>query len=266
MKDKITLSSLERMKSAGEKIAVLTAYDAGFARLAESAGVEVILVGDSLGMVVQGHDSTLPVTVQEMVYHTAMVNRGCHRPLLVADMPFMSHGTPRQALDNAGRLMKEGGAHMVKLEGGHAQVETVRHLTDRAVPVCAHLGLLPQSIHQLGGYKVQGRDSHSAERILNEANELQEAGAQMLVLECVPELLATEISLALDIPVIGIGAGRGCDGQVLVLHDMLGITPGKVPSFSRNFMEKENSVEDAMRAFVEAVHRGEFPAEEHCFQ
>lgn len=143
MKDKITLSSLERMKSAGEKIAVLTAYDAGFARLAEAAGVEVILVGDSLGMVVQGHDSTLPVTVQEMVYHTAMVNRGCHRPLLVADMPFMSHGTPRQALDNAGRLMKEGGAHMVKLEGGHAQVETVRHLTDRAVPVCAHLGLLP---------------------------------------------------------------------------------------------------------------------------
>ena len=266
MKNKITLSTLQRMKTANEKIAVLTAYDAGFARLAESAGVEVILVGDSLGMVVQGHDSTLPVTVEEMVYHTAMVNRGCSKPLLVADMPFMSHGTPRQALDNAGRLMKEGGAHMVKLEGGHAQVETVRHLTDRAVPVCAHLGLLPQSIHQLGGYKVQGRDSHSAERILSDAHELQQAGAQMLVLECIPEILAKEISLALDIPVIGIGAGRGCDGQVLVLHDMLGITPGKAPGFSRNFMEKENGIETAMRAFVDAVHNGEFPAEEHCFK
>jgi 3-methyl-2-oxobutanoate hydroxymethyltransferase len=266
MKNNITLSTLQRMKTANEKIAVLTAYDAGFARLAESAGVEVILVGDSLGMVVQGHDSTLPVTVEEMVYHTAMVNRGCSKPLLVADMPFMSHGTPRQALDNAGRLMKEGGAHMVKLEGGHAQVETVRHLTDRAVPVCAHLGLLPQSIHQLGGYKVQGRDSHSAERILNDAHELQQVGAQMLVLECIPEMLAKEISLALDIPVIGIGAGRGCDGQVLVLHDMLGITPGKAPGFSRNFMAEADSIEAAIKAYVDAVHDGEFPAEEHCFQ
>ncbi|WP_456413263.1 3-methyl-2-oxobutanoate hydroxymethyltransferase [Thiolapillus sp.] len=266
MKNKVTLSTLEHMKAAGEKIAVLTAYDAGFARLAESAGVEVILVGDSLGMVVQGHDSTLPVTVEEMVYHTAMVNRGCSLPLLVADMPFMSHGTPRQALDSAGKLMKEGGAHMVKLEGGHAQVETVRHLTDRAVPVCAHLGLLPQSIHQLGGYKVQGRDSRSAERILKDAHELQQAGAQMLVLECVPEMLGREISLALDIPVIGIGAGRGCDGQVLVLHDMLGITPGKAPGFSKNFMADTGSVEAAMRAYVEAVHDGDFPAREHCFQ
>lgn len=266
MNNNITLSTLERMKTANEKIAVLTAYDAGFARLAESAGVEVILVGDSLGMVIQGHDSTLPVSVEEMVYHTAMVNRGCSKPLLIADMPFMSHGTPRQALDNAGRLMKEGGAHMVKLEGGHAQVETVRHLTDRAVPVCAHLGLLPQSIHQLGGYKVQGRDSRSAERILRDADELQQAGAQMLVLECVPELLAKEISLALDIPVIGIGAGRGCDGQVLVLHDMLGITPGKAPGFSRNFMLGAASIEAAMQAFVEAVHSGEFPAQDHCFQ
>ncbi|HDK38518.1 MAG TPA: 3-methyl-2-oxobutanoate hydroxymethyltransferase [Thiolapillus brandeum] len=266
MNNKITLSTLQRMKAANEKIAVLTAYDAGFARLAEAAGVEVILVGDSLGMVVQGHDSTLPVTVDEMVYHTAMVNRGCGASLLIADMPFMSHGTPRQALDNAGRLMKEGGAHMVKLEGGHAQVETVRHLTHRAVPVCAHLGLLPQSIHQLGGYKVQGRDNHSAETILNDAHELQQAGAQMLVLECVPEILAREITLALDIPVIGIGAGRGCDGQVLVLHDMLGMTPGKAPSFSKNFMEEAGSIEAAMRAYVEAVHNGNFPAEEHCFQ
>ena len=266
MKDKITLSSLNRMKAAGEKIAVLTAYDASFARLAEEAGVDVILVGDSLGMVVQGHESTLPVTVGEMVYHTAMVNRGCNKPLIVADMPFMSHGTPRQALDNAGQLMKEGGAHMVKLEGGHAQVDTVRHLTERAVPVCAHLGLLPQSIHQLGGYKVQGRDSHSAERILADAHELQQAGAQMLVLECVPEQLARQISLALEIPVIGIGAGRDCDGQVLVLHDMLGITPGKAPRFSRNFMDAAADIQSAIRHYVEAVHRGDFPAEEHCFQ
>ncbi len=266
MNSKTTISTLDRMKAEGRKIAVLTAYDAGFARLAEAAGVDVVLVGDSLGMVVQGQESTLPVTVEDMVYHTAMVKRGCSRPLIVADMPFMSHGTPRQALDNAGRLMKEGGAHMVKLEGGHAQVETVKHLTDRAVPVCAHLGLLPQSIHQLGGYKVQGRDSRSAERILSDAHELQDAGAQMLVLECVPELLAREISLALDIPVIGIGAGRGCDGQVLVLHDMLGITPGKVPSFSRNFMAEADSIEGAIRAYVEAVHDERFPAEEHCFQ
>jgi 3-methyl-2-oxobutanoate hydroxymethyltransferase len=266
MNSKVTISTLDSMKSEGRKIAVLTAYDASFSRLADAAGVDVILVGDSLGMVVQGQESTLPVTVEDMVYHTAMVKRGCRHPLIVADMPFMSHGTPRQALDNAGRLMKEGGAHMVKLEGGHAQVETVRHLTDRAVPVCAHLGLMPQSIHQLGGYKVQGRDNKSAERILADAHELQEAGAQLLVLECVPEPLAREISLALDIPVIGIGAGRGCDGQVLVLHDMLGITPGKAPRFSHDFMADADSIEGAIRAYVEAVHRGSFPAEEHCFQ
>ncbi len=266
MKTKITLSTLNKMKAEKAPIAVVTAYDAAFSRLAEAAGVEVLLVGDSLGMVVQGFDSTLPVSVDEMVYHTAMVNRGSHKAFLIADMPFMSHGTPRQALDNAGRLMKEGGAHMVKLEGGHAQVETVRHLTDRAVPVCAHLGLLPQSIHQLGGYKVQGRDSHSAERILQEAQELQEAGAQMMVLECVPELLATEISAALHIPVIGIGAGRGCDGQVLVLHDLLGITPGRPPVFSRDFMAGTDSIQDALSAYVQSVHDRSFPAQEHCFQ
>ncbi len=266
MNSKITLSTLNQMKAAKEKIAVLTAYDAGFAHIAEAAGTDVILVGDSLGMVVQGHDSTLPVTVEEMVYHTAMVNRGSNRALLIADMPFMSHGTPRQALDNAGRLMKEGGAHMVKLEGGHSQVDTVRHLTARAVPVCAHLGLLPQSIHQLGGYKVQGRDSHSAEGILKDAQELQQAGAQMLVLECIPEILGREISLALDIPVIGIGAGRGCDGQVLVLHDVLGMTPGKAPKFSKNFLQENDSIESAIRAFVNAVHDQTFPEQEHCFQ
>ena len=266
MNKKVTLSTLNRMKREQQPIAMVTAYDAAFARLAEAAGVEAILVGDSLGMVVQGHDSTLPVSVDEMVYHTSMVKRGSQWAFIIADMPFMSHGTPSQALDSAGRLMKEGGAHMVKLEGGHAQVDTVRHLTARAVPVCAHLGLLPQSIHQLGGYKVQGRDSHSAEGILRDALALQEAGAQMLVLECVPELLGKEVSLALEIPVIGIGAGRGCDGQVLVLHDLLGITQEQAPRFSRDFMADTGSVQQALSAYVSAVHDRSFPAQEHCFQ
>ena len=266
MNDKVTIATLQRMKEQGEKIAVITAYDAGFARLCEAAGAEVILVGDSLGMVVQGHESTLPVSVGEMVYHTAMVKRGCSRPFIIADMPFMSHGTPAQALDSAGRLMKEGGAHMVKIEGGEPQVETVRHLTRRAVPVCAHLGLLPQSIHQLGGYKVQGREPHRAEAILKDACQLEEAGAQMLVLECVPELLAREITATVSIPVIGIGAGPGCDGQVLVLHDILGITSGRTPSFSHDFMQDAGSIEGAIRAYVDAVHQGNFPTAEQSFQ
>lgn len=264
--NRITITNLNKMKASGDKIAMVTAYDAGFTRLAESAGVDSILVGDSLGMVVQGNDSTLPVTVDHMVYHTEMVSRASETALIIADMPFMSHGTCVQALDTAGRLMKEGGAHMVKLEGGHPQVETVRHLTARSVPVCAHLGLLPQSIHQLGGYRVQGRGRDAAKQILNDARELQDAGAQMLVLECIPTLLADEITAALEIPVIGIGAGGGCDGQVLVLHDILGITPGKVPSFSRNFMEGAESVEDAIARYVSAVRNSDFPATEHAFQ
>lgn len=261
-----TISTLNRMKAAAEKIAVITAYDAGFTRLAEAAGVDVILVGDSLGMVMQGHDTTLPVTVEQMVYHTEMVTRVSRQCLVVADMPFMSHGTRDQALDTAGRLMKSGGAHMVKLEGGRAQVETVRHLTERAVPVCAHLGLLPQSIHQLGGYRVQGRDKESAHDLLNDARMMQDAGAQMLVLECIPAVLAEEVTAALDIPVIGIGAGAACDGQVLVLHDVLGITGGKPPSFSKNFMPEAESIEAAIEAYVNAVRGGTFPAPEHIFQ
>jgi len=254
------------MKTAAEKIVVITAYDAGFTRLAEAAGVDVILVGDSLGMVVQGHATTLPVTVEQMVYHTELVNRVRQRALIVADMPFMSHGTREQALDTAGKLMKVGGAHMVKLEGGRAQVDTVRHLTERAVPVCAHLGLLPQSIHQLGAYRVQGRDKETAHNILNDARMMQDAGAQMLVLECIPAVLAQEVTAAVDIPVIGIGAGVGCDGQVLVLHDLLGMTEGKPPSFSRNFMLQAASIEEAIEAYVEAVREGSFPAAEHTFQ
>lgn len=262
---KTTISTLMQLKQKKEKIAMLTAYDASFTTLAEQAGVDALLVGDSLGMVIQGQESTLPVTVEDMVYHTANVTRTSTSALIIADMPFMSHGTKAQALDTAGRLMKIGGAHMVKIEGGKAQLDTVRHLTERAVPVCGHLGLMPQSIHQLGGYRVQGRDQHKAERILLDAKGLQEAGAQMLVLECVPAVLAAEISQALDIPVIGIGAGVDCDGQVLVLYDMLGITPGYVPSFSRNFLTEHASVPEALKAYVDAVKAKQFPGKDETF-
>lgn len=262
---KTTISTLDRMKAAGEKIAVITSYDASFTRQIEKAGTDVILVGDSLGMVVQGHESTLPVNVGDMVYHTANVMRVSERSLVIADMPFMSHGTPKQALDTAGRLMKEGGAHMVKIEGGAPQLETVRHLTARAVPVCGHLGLMPQSIHQLGAYRVQGRGEHEGERILKDAVGLQEAGAQMLVLECIPQLLAEEITKAVDVPVIGIGAGVEVDGQVLVLYDMLGITMDGTPSFVRDFLAEEGSVQGALIAYVKAVKEQTFPAQEHTF-
>lgn len=262
---KITISTLNRMKAEGEKIAVITSYDASFAQQIELAGMDVILVGDSLGMVVQGHESTLPVNVSDMVYHTANVMRVSERVMVIADMPFMSHGTPEQALDTAGRLMKEGGAHMVKIEGGAPQLETVRHLTDRAVPVCGHLGLMPQSIHQLGAYRVQGRGEHAAERIIKDAVALEKAGAQMLVLECVPAILAAEVTRALKIPVIGIGAGVDTDGQVLVLYDMLGVTVHGMPSFVRNFLSEHDSVQEALAGYVRAVKDGSFPAEEHTF-
>lgn len=262
---KNTISTLNRMKAAGEKIAVITSYDAGFTEQIEQAGMDAILVGDSLGMVVQGHESTLPVTVADMVYHTANVMRVSARAMVIADMPFMSHGTPQQALDTAGRLMKEGGAHMVKIEGGAPQLDTVRHLTARAVPVCGHLGLMPQSIHQLGGYRVQGRGEHEGERILKDAVALQQAGAQMLVLECIPAILAAEITQALDIPVIGIGAGPDTDGQVLVLYDMLGITTRGVPSFVHDFLADAGSVQGALAAYVKAVKDKHFPTDEHTF-
>ena len=262
---KITISTLNKMKAEGEKISVITSYDASFTQQIEKAGIDAILVGDSLGMVVQGHESTLPVTVDEMVYHTANVMRVSKRALVIADMPFMSHATPEQALNTAGRFMKEGGAHMVKIEGGAPQLDTVRHLTARAVPVCGHLGLMPQSIHQLGAYKVQGRGEHERERILKDAVGLQDAGAQMLVLECIPTILAAEISKALDIPVIGIGAGVDTDGQVLVLYDMLGITMGSTPSFVRDFLAETGNVQDALAAYVKAVKDQAFPAKEHTF-
>jgi 3-methyl-2-oxobutanoate hydroxymethyltransferase len=255
----ITINTLNEMKRQGEKIAVLTSYDASFTRLIESAGVEVILVGDSLGMVIQGHESTLPVTVDEIVYHSKNVSRARTSAFLIADMPFMSYSSTAQALESAARLMKEGGAHMVKLEGGATQFNTVQELTANGIPVCAHLGLTPQSVHKLGGYKVQGRDVESARSMLDDAVALQQAGAQMLVLECIPRGLATDITQALDIPVIGIGAGAETDGQVLVVYDMLGISTDYLPKFSRNFMLQANTIKQALEAYVKAVKDGTYP-------
>ncbi len=259
----VTVVSLQNMKRSGEKIACLTAYDASFARLLDDAGVDVLLVGDSLGMVVQGQETTIPVTVDDMVYHSRAVARGRRRALLMVDMPFMSYGRPEQALDNAARLMREAQAHMVKLEGGRTQLESVRLLSERGIPVCAHLGLQPQFVHKLGGYKAQGRGETAAIKMLDDAKALQEAGADTLLLECVPSSLAAGITVAVSIPVIGIGAGKDCDGQVLVSYDVFGITHGKVPSFVKNFMEQENDIQSAARAYVAAVKSGEFPGNEH---
>ena len=261
----VTIRTLGEMKARGEKIAVLTCYDATFTHVVESAGVDVILVGDSLGMVMQGRESTLPVTLEEMVYHTACVARARQRSLLMADMPFLSYASVDRAIDTAAALIQRGGAQMVKLEGGGQQLAAVRALTENGVAVCAHLGLQPQSVHKLGGYRVQGRDQQQAERMLRDAMNLQDAGAQLLVLECVPQLLAAEITRARDIPVIGIGAGRETDAQVLVLQDVLGITPGQPPRFVHDFMKDADSIADAIRAYVKAVKSGAFPSEEHCF-
>ena len=254
------------MKQKGEKIACLTAYDYSFASLLDRAGVDLVMVGDSLGMVVQGHESTLPVSIAEMVYHTRCVARGVQRALLVADLPFMSYQrSPEQALDNAGRLMRRGGAHVVKLEGGEPMATTIRFLVERGVPVCAHLGLTPQSVHQLGGYRVQGRDADSAERLRRDARAVADAGASLLVLEAVPAGLARGITQALAIPTIGIGAGVDCDGQVLVLHDMLGVYPRGSPKFSRDFMQGAGSIDEAVRGYVAAVKARTFPGPEHSF-
>ncbi len=262
---RLSISNLRERKQTGEKIACLTAYDASFARILDDAGVELLLVGDSLGMVVQGHDTTLPVSLDEMVYHARAVAAGSQRAFLMADMPFLGDATPAQALTSAGRLMKEGGAQMVKLEGGMPLRETVHLLSTRGVPVCSHLGLLPQSVHKQGGYRVQGRDAESAQTLLEEAREMAAAGADMLLLECVPAELAARITESVAIPVIGIGAGPSVDAQVLVLYDMLGITPGRRPSFSRDFLAASGDVPAAVAAYVQAVKDGSFPAPEHSF-
>jgi 3-methyl-2-oxobutanoate hydroxymethyltransferase len=262
---RITISTLMKMKAEKERIACLTAYDASFATVLEQAGVELILVGDSLGMVIQGLDTTVPVSMEDVIYHTRCVARGSRRALLVSDMPFLSYHSPDQALTNAARLMQEGGAHMLKLESGTTQIDIVRRLSDQGVPVCAHLGLRPQSIHRLGGYRVQGNDEHSANQMLEDAVTLQHVGAAMLLLECVPSLLAAEITANVDIPVIGIGAGVNCDGQILVLHDVLGITPGRVPRFARNFMDEGKTIQAAVEEYVKAVKSCSFPVAEHGF-
>ncbi|WP_415886803.1 3-methyl-2-oxobutanoate hydroxymethyltransferase [Neptuniibacter sp. QD37_6] len=261
----ITLHTLSSMKKAGEKFAVLTAYDACFSHVVSSAGTEVILVGDSLGMVLQGNDSTLPVTVEEMAYHTQAVAKGNQGSLIMADLPFMSYSTPELAMDNSAALM-QAGANMVKLEGGAWLAETVSMLAERGIPVCVHLGLTPQTVNKLGGYRVQGRDKETAQQMINDAVMLQDAGASVILLECVPSILAKEITLALDVPVIGIGAGSDTDAQVLVLHDMLGVTPGHSPKFVKNFMADANSIEEAISQYVTDVKSGTFPASEHEFE
>ena len=262
---RVTVSTLRKMKAEGEKIACLTAYDVSFARVLDQAGMDVVLVGDSLGMVIQGHETTVPVTVDDVIYHTRAAARGCQRVLLMADMPFMSYATPEQALRNAARCLQEGGAHMVKLEGGASQEETVRRLSDNGIPVCAHLGLKPQSIHKLGGYRVQGRDEAAANAMLRDAAALEKAGADLLLLECVPSVLAAEITANVGIPVIGIGAGVRCDGQILVLQDILGITPGRAPRFAKNFLQGHDSIQAAVAAYVEDVKAARFPTDEHVF-
>jgi 3-methyl-2-oxobutanoate hydroxymethyltransferase len=260
----VTIPSLNAMRAAGEKITMLTCYDASFASLMDRCGVEVLLIGDSLGMVCNGHTSTLPVTVAEVAYHTAAVARGSKSAMILADMPFGSYATPEAAFHNAVQLI-QAGAHMVKLEGGAWLADTVRFLVDRSVPVCAHLGLTPQSVHTLGGYKVQGKTTESADLLKADALKLQAAGASLLVLEAIPTQLGKEVTDMLAMPTIGIGAGPDCAGQVLVMHDLLGVFPGRKARFVKNFMEGQTSIDAAITAYVTAVKNGSFPALEHCF-
>ncbi|HSV34718.1 MAG TPA: 3-methyl-2-oxobutanoate hydroxymethyltransferase [Ramlibacter sp.] len=255
----LTLHRLREMHAAGEKIAMLTCYDASFAQVLDAAGVDCLLVGDSLGMVLQGQASTVPVTLQQMAYHTECVARGNRTAWIVGDLPFGSYQESReQALRSATTLM-QAGAHMVKLEGGGWTADTVRFLVDRGIPVCAHLGLTPQSVHALGGYRIQGRSDDAAQLLKQQARELADAGAAMLVVELIPSALGSEVTAHLPIPVIGIGAGRDCSGQVLVLHDLLGLTAGKLPRFVRNFMEGSTSVQESVRRYVAAVKDQSFP-------
>lgn len=261
----VTLSTLAQMKERGEKIACLTCYDASFAVLTDAADTDVVLVGDSLGMVIQGYDTTVPVTMDDVVYHCRAVSRGLHRPFLIADLPFMSYPSKEQALSNSVRLMQEGGAKMIKLESGASQLEIVEALAGHDIAVCAHLGLKPQSVHKTGGFRVQGRAEEAAQTMIRDAKALESAGADIVLLECVPNALGDAITKALEVPVIGIGAGPAVDGQILVLYDVLDITSGRKPRFVRNFMEGAGDNLKALQAYVHAVRSGEYPAPEHCF-
>ena len=260
-----TVPRLREAKREGRKLAMLTCYDAGFARAIDDAGIDLVLVGDSLGMVVQGRSSTLPVTVDDIAYHTRCVRRGLSSALLVADMPFQSDASPALALQAATRFLQAGGA-MVKIEGAGPKLEVIRYLVEREIPVCAHLGLTPQSVLRLGGYKVQGRDEAAAARLREDARAVAEAGAELLVLECVPSPVAAAVTADVDIATIGIGAGPGCDGQVLVLHDMLGLDSGhRRPKFVKDFLAEGGSVPGAVLAYVDAVREGRFPDAAHSY-
>ncbi|MEX3966185.1 3-methyl-2-oxobutanoate hydroxymethyltransferase [Paraburkholderia sp. EG286B] len=260
----VTVPKLQAMRDAGERIAMLTCYDASFSALCDRAGVDTVLIGDSLGNVLQGHTTTLPVTIDDIAYHTACVARAQTRALIIADLPFGSFGTPEDAFSNSVKLMRAG-AQMVKIEGGEWLAPTVKMLVERAVPVCAHIGLTPQSVHAFGGFKVQGKSDAAATQMIRDGLALQEAGAQLVVIEAVPAALGAEVTKQLRIPTIGIGAGVDCSGQVLVLHDMLGIFPGKRPRFVKDFMTGQPDIESAVRAYVQAVKEGTFPGPEHVF-
>jgi 3-methyl-2-oxobutanoate hydroxymethyltransferase len=262
----VTVPSLRAMKAEGRRIVMLTAYDATFATQLEMAGIDVALVGDSLGMVIQGHGSTLPVTLDHMVYHTSIVARGLSATLLIADLPFMADRDVAHALEAGAQLVGEGGAAMVKIEGASPHIlEAISALVERAIPVCAHLGLTPQSVHKFGGFRIQGREQEAADRLVAQAQAVEAAGADLLVLEGIPTALGERITRAVSIPTIGIGAGPHCDGQVLVIQDMLGITPGKRPKFSKDFLAGRDSMAAAIAAYAEDVRSGAFPAPEHCF-
>ncbi len=261
----ITVPTLQKMKATGEKIAMLTCYEASFAALMNRAGVDALLVGDSLGMTVQGRDSTLPVTLAEMCYHTAAVARGNQNAMIVADLPFGAYQQSREQAFAAATELMQAGAHVVKLEGGAFMADTTAFLQQRGIPVCAHIGLTPQSVHALGGYKVQGKSDDAAARLLADARAHDAAGAAMILMEAVPAELGSRVTQAVSCPTIGIGAGAGCDGQVLVMHDMLGVYPGKTARFVKNFMDGQSSVQAAVEAYVRAVKEQTFPAAEHTF-
>ena len=265
LEDKITLPFLKKLKQQGEKFACLTAYDYSFARLVEECGVEVVLVGDSLGMVIQGHDTTIPVTLDDICYHGKAVAAGLSNALLMLDMPFGSLNSPQQALDNASELIKQTEAQVVKLEGWKSQLEIVEALAHFGIASCSHLGLQPQMVNKMGGYKVQGKAKSAAGEMLATAKELEAAGTDILLLECVPAALAAEITAELEIPVIGIGAGADVDGQILVLQDVLNVTVGKKPKFSKNFMQGQSSIQAAISRYVTEVKRGQFPDKTHAF-
>jgi len=260
-----TVSTIRQLVSDGEKFTMLTAYDATFAQIISEQGIETILVGDSLGMVIQGKESTVPVTISEMVYHTQAVAKGNNGALLVADMPFNTYGSISQTLENAGKLM-QAGAHMVKLEGGAWLCDSVKALSQAGIPTCLHLGLTPQSVNKFGGYKVQGRDDSAAKEMIADAIALAESGADFILLECVPAELAKALTEAVPVPVIGIGAGKDTDGQVLVCYDTLGLTQHRLPRFVKNYMATANTWENAISTFKQEVKNGTFPAPEHCFE